>query len=147
MILVDASVAAKWLLPEPGSEAALALMAGPDLLFAPSLIRMEVLGAITRRVRQGLASVEDSRDRCRKWLGYLDLGAITLTPEGAVLDEAVELAMAIQHPLADCLYLAAAKSLNAKLITADEPFFERAQDQGVPVEFLAGCPRQSVAAK
>ena len=46
MIVIDANVAAKWLLPEPGSEAAVALQEGPQQLFAPDLIRLEVAAAI-----------------------------------------------------------------------------------------------------
>ena len=52
MIVIDASVAAKWYLPEKGSDAAVELQEGPDQLFAPDLIRMEVAGSITRRVRE-----------------------------------------------------------------------------------------------
>jgi predicted nucleic acid-binding protein len=48
MIVVDASVAAKWFLPEKGSSAALALQEGPSQLAAPDLIRMEVAAAITK---------------------------------------------------------------------------------------------------
>jgi predicted nucleic acid-binding protein len=55
MIVVDANVAAKWYLPELGSEAALELMDGASPLFAPDLIRLEVLAAITRCVRTGEA--------------------------------------------------------------------------------------------
>ena len=46
MIVVDANVAAKWYLPEIGTEAALELMGGPNRLFAPDLIRIEVLGSL-----------------------------------------------------------------------------------------------------
>lgn len=136
MILVDASVAAKWLLPEHGSEAALDLMAGPDLLFAPSLIRIEVLSAMLRRTIQGLATIDESRERCRKWLHYLDIEAISLTPEGSVVDAAITAALDLKHPLADCFYVAAAKQLGAKLVTADATLFERAKDY-VACELLA----------
>lgn len=139
MILIDASVAAKWLMPEVGSEAALDLAEGTEMLFAPTIIRIEVLSAITRRTRRGEATDGESRDRCRKWLGYLDRGAITLAPEGALVDDAMEIALKLKHPLPDCLYLAAANQLRARLITADETFFKRAQGNSTPIEFLAGC--------
>jgi predicted nucleic acid-binding protein len=139
VILVDASVAAKWMLPEPGMEAALELVTGPDLLFAPVLIRLEVLAAITRATRTGEASAEESRSRCQKWLGYLDDQTVTLIPEGALLEDAIELALAIRHPLQDCLYLAGAKQLAARLVTADPKLFERAKDHYKNVEMLAGC--------
>ena len=51
IMIVDASVAAKWYLPEEDSDKALALLGMPLQLFAPSLIKLEVCAAITRRVR------------------------------------------------------------------------------------------------
>ena len=51
MIVIDASVAAKWFLPEIGSDEAVKLQEGTAELIGPELIRMEVAGAITRRVR------------------------------------------------------------------------------------------------
>ena len=136
MILVDASVAAKWLLPEKGSEQAIALISGPELLFAPAIIRLEVLGAVTRGARMGRAAVEEARDRCRKWFGYLEQGAITLTPEAALIDDAVELALAIKHPIADCMYMAAAKMHSARLVTADRALFEKSQALSIEARLL-----------
>lgn len=141
MIVVDANVAAKWLLPEAGSDAALDLVAGPDLLFAPSIVRVEVLGAITRQAHQGRATRGESLDRCSKWLGYLDAGTITVVPEGALLQDAVKLALGIKHTFQDCLYLAAARQLDARLITADRPFYKRARTDYAKIELLAGCER------
>jgi predicted nucleic acid-binding protein len=139
MIVVDASVAAKWLLPEAGSEAALQLVAGCDRLVAPALIRLEVLAAITRRVRKGLATPSESRERCAKWLGYLEAGTIAVVPEEAVLNQAVEAAITLKHTLQDCLYLATAQQLDARLITADRPFYERAKMNFPAIQLLVGC--------
>lgn len=138
MIVVDASVAAKWMLPEQGSEAALRLVTGPELLFAPTLIRIEVLAAITRSARKGEASSDESLSRCRKWLGYLEEGALSLVPEGAVLDDAIGLALGIKHPLQDCLYLAVAKNMQGTLVTADPTFVKRAREHYGRVELLTG---------
>jgi predicted nucleic acid-binding protein len=139
VIVVDANVAAKWFLPEVGSEEAVALVSGPDLLFAPSLIRIEVLAALTRSHRVNEATRSESFDRCSKWLNHLDVGTITLVPESAILQDAVELALSIKHTLQDCLYLAAARQLGARLVTADEPFFKRAQKHYPAMEMLPGC--------
>jgi predicted nucleic acid-binding protein len=139
VILVDASVAAKWLLPEPGSEAAIDLISGPDLLFAPALIRIEVLAAITRSTRMGEASGRESLARCEKWLHYLDDGAVSLVPDTALLADAVDLALSLKHPLQDCLYLAAAKNMKGRLVTADPTFAKRAKANYEHVEMLAGC--------
>src|SRR5262245_24965170 len=127
MIVIDASVAAKWFLPEPGSQEAVALQEGPDELFGPELIRLEVAAAITRRVRakgKPLPATEAAR-RCAEWLRLLNQAVIGLLPESELLDEAIELSVKIPHTLQDCLYLAAALRFDAPLITADRPFHDR----------------------
>src|SRR5262245_39797495 len=58
MIVVDASIAAKWYLNEPGSAQAAAILTSDDVLLAPALIRLEVNGAIIRRYREGKLSLE-----------------------------------------------------------------------------------------
>src|SRR5262245_28914304 len=71
VIVVDASVAAKCYLPERGTEAAVELMTGHNRLTAPELIRLEVLSAITRCVRNGEATASESRAQCQRWLRNL----------------------------------------------------------------------------
>lgn len=139
MIVVDASVAAKWYLPEAGSEAAIELMCGPDLLCAPELIRLEVLAALTRRVRLGEASADETGARCRDWLRHLGAGAVSLVPEHEILDDAIALSLEIRHNVQDCLYLAIARRLDASLITADRIFQERAAPRYARISLLAGC--------
>jgi predicted nucleic acid-binding protein len=138
VILVDANVALKWFLPEPGAEAALALIA-KETLFAPALIRIEVLSGITRCVRTGTATKEESLVRCQKWYEYLEEQVLTIVPDTALFDDAVKLSMAIKHAFRDCLYLAAAQSMKATLVTADRTFRERAKKAYRDVELLAGC--------
>jgi predicted nucleic acid-binding protein len=46
MIVVDASVAVKWFIPEAGEEAAAKLLGGKKRLIAPALIRLEVTGTL-----------------------------------------------------------------------------------------------------
>jgi predicted nucleic acid-binding protein len=141
MIVIDANVAAKWLLPEPGSEAAIELQEGPHQLFAPDLIRLEVAAALTRRVRADKDSLpaEEVLGRYRKWLGLLDQAVITLIPESELLDHAAQLSTRIKHSLQDCMYLAAAQTLNVPIITADEPFEKRAKTFYKRISLLPGC--------
>ena len=56
------------------------------------------------------------------WLRAIADGVITLVPDEADLPRAVKLALALKHPLRDCLYLALAERLGAALTTADEKF-------------------------
>jgi predicted nucleic acid-binding protein len=143
MIVLDANVAAKWLLPEKGTEAALALQEGPDQLFAPALIRLEVAGSITRRLRTEKAkdrlTPEDALGRCERWFRILDEATLSLIPESELLEQAVKLSIEIKHSLHDCMYLAAAKGLGARLITADRRFYDIASPAYGHVEMLAGC--------
>lgn len=139
MIVVDANIAAKWYLPEAGSDAALDLLSGPQLLCAPDLIRVEVLAALTRRVRTGEASPAETLPRCQEWLRHLHMGALSLVPEHEILDEAIELSLEIKHTLQDCLYLAVARRIDATLVTADTTFQKRAAPHYGRISLLPGC--------
>jgi predicted nucleic acid-binding protein len=139
VIVIDANVAAKWYMPEAGSDAALELMTGPNPLVAPDLIRLEVLSALTRRVRTREATVAETGRRCQDWRRHLHAGAVSLVPENELLEDAVRLAMGIPHTLQDCLYLALAQRLDAPLITADRPFHDRAKPSFKGISMLPGC--------
>jgi predicted nucleic acid-binding protein len=104
MIVIDANVAAKWYMPERGTEAALELLDSPEQLYAPELIRLEVLAAITRRVRKDESTVEEARSMRHDWFKHLHEGAVWLIPESDVLQDATELSMNVRHTLQDCLY-------------------------------------------
>jgi len=139
VIVIDASVAAKCYLPERGTEAAIELMASGTRLVGPDLIRLEVLSAITRRVRRGEAKAAEAKVQCERWLNNLNDGALALVPEHDLLHDAIELSLKVKHGLADCLYLAAARRLDAPLLTADRPFHDRAKPFYKKVSMLAGC--------
>jgi len=125
MIVVDASVAVKWFVPEPGEEAAGKLLDGAERLLAPSLIRMEVSGAIIRRFREGDLTENRAREGTQAWDAMLERGVVSLLPDSEVFEDAVQMAFLARHTLADCLYLAVAKRVDAAVITADEPMQKR----------------------
>ena len=52
-LVVDASVAVKWLVAEEDSEAADRLLAGGDDLHAPRLMASEIANALWRKARTG----------------------------------------------------------------------------------------------
>jgi predicted nucleic acid-binding protein len=118
MIVVDATVAAKWYLNEAGSQRALGLLASGEDLFAPDLINAEVTGAIVRRHRIGGITRVEAEALVLDW--KRDFGKIEIEPWQDLLDDAVALALTISHSLLDCIYLACAKRLAAPLLTADE---------------------------
>ena len=52
-LVVDASVAVKWLIAEEGSDAAHGLAASGDDLYAPRLMASEIANALWRKARLG----------------------------------------------------------------------------------------------
>lgn len=127
MTIVDASVAIKWLLPEPGADHAQVLLESGERLAAPALIRVEVAAAIARKVRMKELAPRDGGTAFDLWLRCITAGAIALVPDEVHLQAAWKIATKLNHPLQDCLYLAAAESLAAALVTADRKFVAAAQ--------------------
>jgi predicted nucleic acid-binding protein len=136
MIVVDASVAVKWLLPEPGDAAAQELLATEERLVAPSLIRTEVAAALARRARLGEIEPRDAETAMGLWLQTLRDGVIGLVADETDLVTALGLAIELSHPLRDCLYLALAERLGAPLVTADNKFVVKARASHALVRVL-----------
>lgn len=127
MIVIDASVAVKWLCVEIGSDQALALLDAPDGLLAPDIFAVEVAAAVTRKVRTGEMNGEEARRACGEWRHSLDAGHVELIPSGALLQPAIDLALQIKHPLQDCLYVALAQRFDCALATSDPKLAARAR--------------------
>ena len=136
MIVVDASVIVKWLIPESGDGPAKALLGTAGALAAPELARVEVASALIRKgLRQELLAADVHRV-LRAWSRMLLEGQIVLLPNEDDIEAAAELALELQHPLPDCLYLAAAERLQAALVTADRQFARRARARSERVQLL-----------
>lgn len=136
MIVVDASVAAKWYLAEEGADRAQTLIEAGNELCAPAVIRLEVLSAISRRFRMGGLSIRDAEAIMAEWLEDLESPVVRLSPDDADLQAAIRLSLHLRHPVVDCLYLACAARLDAELITTDENMFRRAQDSHPRIRML-----------
>ncbi|HEX4198135.1 MAG TPA: type II toxin-antitoxin system VapC family toxin [Caulobacteraceae bacterium] len=115
-IVVDASVALKWVLDEPGREAADALI--DEELVAPTLWLLEAANALWRRVRRGELSHGEATERL---LALADAPVVASDIEDDLF-AAADLANALGHPVYDCLYLAAAIREDTYVITADSRF-------------------------
>ena len=141
MIVIDASVAVKWFLPEPGEEAAQRLLSSEEQLLAPVIIHLEVTGAIIRRFRQGELSEQRAREGTQAWETMLRRRILHLIPDTEAFDDAVEMAFIARHTLSDCLYLAVAKRLDAPIITADSPMRDRGLRAYDKIALLEGTER------
>jgi predicted nucleic acid-binding protein len=137
LIVVDASVAVKWILSEPGSEEALAILDGVVSLAAPDLIQVEVAGAIARQGRDQRLSTDSANLAYAAWTRLLEHEAIVLRPTDALVDRAFEMAVVTGHSVADCVYLACAELLNATVLTADIAMHERGRRVYPSIQLLA----------
>lgn len=127
MIVVDASVAVKWLFDEADSNAARALFDRYGQLQAPDLMLSEVGGAIVRRVNERIVTQADGEEIAAAWTGLWASSALGTHPlDGPLAGRAIGLAMRLGHPLPDCIYLALAMDLTYPLVTADRKFASRA---------------------
>jgi predicted nucleic acid-binding protein len=118
-VVVDASVAAKWLLQESDSDRALALLAewrdGHLEGFAPDILAAEVANALWRRVMGGLIPVEAAEQLFARFYRL----EFPLLPIGDLAGAALGLALRHSHPVYDCLYVALALETRSDLVTAD----------------------------
>ena len=114
-LVVDASVAVKWVLPEAGSDRAAAIRAADDDLIAPSLVYAEIGNAIWRAVVRGEVPAAEARRDLKVAVGHYR----RIIPLAELADRALELAMRLRHPIYDCFYLALAERERCALITAD----------------------------
>lgn len=115
-VVVDASVALKWVLDEPGREAADALL--EEELIAPALWLLEAANALWRRSRRGEITVEEATERLTEL--YNAPVAVTVIEDDLLV--AADLASVLGHPVYDCLYLAVAIRENTYVVTADGRF-------------------------
>ena len=128
MILVlDASVVVKWFVPEEKQPEAEELFLSTATLAAPRLIATEVGTALSKKVRLENLPAPEARASLAIWLEQLiPQGRPVLYDDEPLLAAALDLSLKLNHQLSDCLYLALAHKLNARLVTADTKFVEKA---------------------
>ncbi len=123
MLVIDASVAVKFITVEPGTEAAYAIIVGDEPLIAPDWVLIECANAMWNKVKRSLLLELHAEDN----LANLPTFFAKLFPSGDLLAEAFRLSFRLRHPLYDCLYLALAIEQRAPLLTADAVFVKAVQ--------------------
>lgn len=131
--IVDASVAAKWFFPEEGTDRARQLLQRGGDLIAPELILVEVGSVAWKRVLKG----ETSTDHARSVLRALPQIVSLLVPISSLHERALDLALALEHPIYDCCYLALAEERELPLVTADRRLLEKLAVEGWKGEAVA----------
>ena len=121
MVVIDASVAAKWFLLESDRQLARALQQSSEEIIAPELVIVEVMNVIWKNLRLGnvgadqIALITHSLPRQFSRL-------VEVTPLAVA---AMEIAISLDHPIYDCFYIALAERERCELITADERLYRK----------------------
>ncbi len=136
-VVVDASLAIKWVLNEPYADEALAIAsewATAEIRpVAPCLLLVEAANVLHRRVVKGHISPSQAKQLLA---GLLNMG-IEVRESPQIHLRALELAQELKMPAVyDTHYLALADILGCDLWTADERFFNSVKERQPRVKWL-----------
>ena len=127
-LVVDASVAVKWVLEEPGSDEAEALIV--EELIAPPLFETECANVLWKAWRRGEISADEAQGKLDDILS----GAVALRQPQ--LGDALALATRLRHPVYDCAYVALAAERRVAFATADRKLANKLKAAGVDVQLV-----------
>jgi predicted nucleic acid-binding protein len=114
-LVVDASVAIKWFLPEIHGEAALRLLEGQYTLRAPDLIFSEFGNVLWKRFRKGQISRKEAIVTTEALLAL----PLQVESSQSLIPAALEIACSAHRTVYDSLYLAVAIAHQCRVVTAD----------------------------
>lgn len=117
---MDASIAIKWVVEEEGTPEALTLRQRAKLI-APDLLVAECANVLWKKVQRDELLKEEAFLAAR----LLQSAEIELLPTRSLLEEAARIAIALDHPAYDCLYLALAVANDCSFVTSDERFLRK----------------------
>jgi predicted nucleic acid-binding protein len=126
-LVVDASVAIKWFLPEPHDDHAARLRKPETGLDAPDLIFAEVGNALWKRVRRG----ELTPAVAGRIIAALSRMPIETYPSRQLAGAALQIACTTGITAYDALYVATALLTDSRLVTADRRLFEAARGRAL----------------
>ena len=130
-VVVDASVAVKWVVEEPHTPEALRVY-GTFQLTAPALIHAEVASALTKKVSRGQLEGEEAARKMRE----IVRAGVDTVPDEHLSVMAVRLSSSLNHPVYDCFYLALAQAEEIPVVTADRALVSTARDAGLGASVL-----------
>lgn len=119
-LVIDASVALKWVVEERGTAEALMLRQRARLI-APELLVAECANILWKKVQRNELSKEEALLAARLLQG----AEIELLGERSLLEAATRMAIDLDHPAYDCLYIALAIENDCRFVTADERFLRK----------------------
>jgi predicted nucleic acid-binding protein len=130
-VVVDASVALKWVLEEEDSDRARAL-AATEVMVAPDLWLIECANVLTMRVRRGKIAA----DVATQAVDLIASAPVRIVPTRAYVPTAHALSVILKQSAYDSLYLALALQERAVMVTADAAFFRAASAVATYAPFI-----------
>lgn len=115
-LVVDASVALKWLIPETGSAQARGLLSESYRLIAPDLLWIEVAAVTWKAVRRGDLTAAEAEQMARDIASY----PVEVFESLPLLPEAVRIATDTDRTVYDSLSIALAARQKGQAVTADQ---------------------------
>jgi predicted nucleic acid-binding protein len=131
--VIDASVAVKWVVDEPDSDAAASLLEQSVAWLAPRLMLVEAAAALRRKVVDGQLGAPTVSTALTALVDATRQGTIRLADDEQLVGAALLLALELGHKVPDCLYLALSEREGCALATADGRLARLARSRGVPV--------------
>jgi len=120
VFVVDASVGAKWWFPEEHHDAAVRLRNPAHELHVPDLFDVEVCSVVCKRVRRKEITPAEGK----RVFDQLERVPLRRHTDRKLLQLSFEIATATTRALYDCHYLALALTLEARMVTADDRFYQ-----------------------
>jgi predicted nucleic acid-binding protein len=114
-LVIDASIAVKWVVDEEGSAEALRLLQRSRLI-APELLVAECANILWKKVRREELSGEEALLAAR----LLQSADLELTSTRSLMEPATRIAIELDHPAYDCIHLALAAERDCPFVSADE---------------------------
>ena len=119
-LVIDASIAIKWVVEEDGTPEALTLRRHAKVI-APELLVAECANILWKKVQRDELSDDEALLAAR----LLQAAEIEFLPTRSLLEAATEIAIQLKHAAYDCLYLALAAERDCRFVTADESFVRK----------------------
>lgn len=119
-LVIDTSVALKWVVEERGTSEALALLRR-NALIAPELLVAECSNALWKKVERKELTKPEALFAAR----LLQSARVELLPMRSLIEAATRFAIELSHPAYDCIYVALAIENRCKVVTADARFLSK----------------------
>jgi predicted nucleic acid-binding protein len=130
-VVVDASVALKWVLEEEGSDRA-RVLAASEIMVAPDLWLIECANVLAVRVRRG----QIAADAAAQAVDLIASAPVRIVPTRAYVPTAHALSVILKQSAYGSLYLALALQERAVMVTADAAFFRAASAVATYAPFI-----------